>query len=244
MKQWTLIIIIAGLLGGCAGSGSSNWVAPEGIDAKQEKKDRFECLMASRYGWSAYGTANYSRSIHNSCMDSKGYVKEADRIESYNHAQQAAAQGNAEAQNNLGFLYAKGSGVPQDNVQAAKWYERAAVQGNAEAQNRLGVMYASGKGVPQDYAKARQWYEKAAAQGDVWAPLSLGLLYRDGHGVQGDLVRAYMWFSIAAARSTDAVHKEVAEFRDVVASRMTPTQLAEAQRLSQQCQARQFKGCE
>jgi TPR repeat protein len=218
-------------------------VAPEGTDVKQEKKDRFECLMASRYGWSQYGYAKYSPTIYNSCMDSKGYVKEADGIESYNHAQQAAAQGNAEAQNNLGFLYAKGSGVPEDYIQAEKWYEKAAAQGNAEAQNRLGVLYDMGQGVPQNYAKARQWYEKAAAQGDAWAPLSLGLLYRDGHGVQGSLVRAYMWFSIAAARSTDDAHKDVAEFRDVVARHMTPAEIAEAQRLSQQCQAQQFKGC-
>ena len=193
MKQWTLLFIIAIHLGGCAGSGSSNWVAPEGIDAKQVK--------------------------------------------------QAAAQGNAEAQNNLGFLYAKGSGVPQDYVQAAKWYEKAAAQGNAESQTRLGVLYDGGKGVPQDYAKARQWYEKAATQGDAIAYLNLGLLYRDGHGVPGDLVRAYMWFSLSTAHFNGNMQKEVAKFRDGVAPYMTPAQLAEAQRLSQQCQAQQSKDC-
>lgn len=243
MKQWTLVFIIVSILGGCAGSGSNNWVAPEGIDAKQVKKDRFECLMASRYGWSEYGYANYSRTIYNSCMDSKGYVKEVNGIESYNQAQQAAAQGNAEAQNNLGFLYAKGSGVPQDNVQAAKWYEKAAAQGVAEAQIRLGVMYLTGKGVPQDYAMARGWFEKAAAQGDAMAFLNLGLLYRDGQGVPGDLVRAYIWFSLSTAHFSGNMQKDVAKLRDGVAPYMTPAQIAKAQRFIQQCESQQFKDC-
>jgi TPR repeat protein len=160
------------------------------------------------------------------------------------HAQQAAAQGKAEAQNNLGFLYAKRSGVPQDNVQAAKWYEKAAAQGLAEAQIRLGVLYVGGKGVPQDYVQARKWFEKAAAQGDAGAYLNLGLLYRDGQGVPGDLVRAYMWFSLSTAHFSGNMQKEVAKFRDGVAPYMTPAQIAEAQRLSQQCQSQQFKGCE
>ena len=60
--------------------------------------------------------------------------------------QSLAAQGNAEAQNNLGELYAKGQGVPQDYVQARKWYEKAAAQGNALAQNNLAELYFAGQG--------------------------------------------------------------------------------------------------
>jgi hypothetical protein len=36
---------------------------------------------------------------------------------------------------------------------------------------------------------------------------------------------------------------KAADNRDDVASRMTPTQIAEARRLPQQCQVQQFKGC-
>ena len=38
----------------------------------------------------------------------------------------AAEQGDASAQNNLGFMYGKGRGVTQDYVQAHKWYNLAA----------------------------------------------------------------------------------------------------------------------
>ncbi|MGB7369299.1 MAG: sel1 repeat family protein, partial [Methylovirgula sp.] len=42
-----------------------------------------------------------------------------------------ADQGNADAQYNLGVMYANGQGVPQDYAEAAKWYRLAADQGNA-----------------------------------------------------------------------------------------------------------------
>ena len=52
----------------------------------------------------------------------------------------AAEQGQAEAQYTLGFMYAKGEGVPQDYAEAMKWFRKAAEQGHAEAQHNLGVM--------------------------------------------------------------------------------------------------------
>ena len=45
-----------------------------------------------------------------------------------------AEQGDAEAQFNLGVMYANGEGVTQDDKEAVKWYRLAAEQGNAEAQ--------------------------------------------------------------------------------------------------------------
>ena len=77
----------------------------------------------------------------------------------------AAEQGNALAQNNLGFMYSKGRGVPQDYAEAVRWYRLAAEQGNADAQNNLGIMYSIGQGVPQDYVTAHMWLNLAAAPG-------------------------------------------------------------------------------
>ena len=154
-----------------------------------------------------------------------------------------ATKGNARAQVNLGVRYAKGQGVPQDYVKARLWYEQAAAQGRAEAQFNLGQMYAEGQGVSQDYAKARQWYEQAAAQGRAEAQFNLGVLYYNGQGVPRDNVQSYMWWSLVAGRSMGNDQKLAAEYRDEVAQRMTPEQIAKAQRLSQQCQAQQFKDC-
>ena len=157
--------------------------------------------------------------------------------------EQAAAQGNAGAQNNLGMLYHKGLGVPKDYTHARQWYEKAAAQGDASARNSLGLLYYAGLGVPKDYATARQWYERAAAQGHARALGNLAELYYAGLGVPQDNVRAYMWVDLAAAHLTGDDQKQAAGNRDEVAHRMTPAQIAEAQRLAQQCQSRKFKGC-
>ena len=65
-----------------------------------------------------------------------------------------AAQGDAEAQFNIGVMYAEGRGVPRDDAEAVRWYRLAAEQGHAYAQFNLGVMYAYGEGVPQDDVQA------------------------------------------------------------------------------------------
>ncbi|TMQ29385.1 MAG: sel1 repeat family protein [Nitrospirae bacterium] len=166
-----------------------------------------------------------------------------DDVKARQWYEKAAAQGDARAQVNLGGLYDNGQGVPQDYAKARRWFEKAAAQGNALAQSNLGLLYDSGQGAPQDYAKARQWYEKAVAQGEMQAQVNLGLLYAEGHGVPQDYVRAYMWYSLAAAHSVGDLQKHSADKRDYVARRMTPAQIAEGQRLTQQCQSQQFKGC-
>ena len=92
----------------------------------------------------------------------------------------AAKQGDADAQNNLGLMYVKGNGVPQDYYEAAKWFRKAAEQGHADAQNNLGFMYQNGEGVTQDYAKTVKWWLKAAEQGHAYAQYNLGLIYSSG----------------------------------------------------------------
>jgi TPR repeat protein len=165
-----------------------------------------------------------------------------DYVQARQWWEKAAAQGDAEAQVNIGVMYAYGDGVSQDYTMARGWYEKAAAQGNTNAQTNLGGLYAQGKGVSQDYVQAAKWYEKAAAQGAAGAQHNLGLLYRDGQGVPQDNVRASMWLNLAAA-STDPTQKLTADIRDEVASRMTPAQISEAQRLAHQCQTQHFKGC-
>ena len=60
-----------------------------------------------------------------------------------------------------------------------------------------------------------------------------------GQGVPMDDVRAHMWFNLAAVRGVVGAVKN----RDIIAKLMTPQQMAEAQKLARECQARNFKGC-
>ena len=139
-------------------------------------------------------------------------------------------QGNAIAQYNLGLLYRKGRGVPQDDVQARKWYDKAAVQGHAKAQYNLGTLYFNGEGVPKDYQQALRWFRLAADQGEAIAQTKIAIMYEDGQGVPHDRVQAYMWYSLAITSGD----KPATLLRNLVTDKMTPAQIAKAQKLAQE----------
>jgi TPR repeat protein len=111
--------------------------------------------------------------------------------------QKAADQGNANAQYNLGVMYANGQGVAKDDAQAASWYRKAAEQGSALAQNNLGSMYRYGLGVTQNNAEAVKWYRKPADQGNAGAQFNLGVMYEKGQGVQQNYAEAVKWYRMA-----------------------------------------------
>ena len=79
---------------------------------------------------------------------------------------QAASMGNATAEANIGFLYAKGYGVPQDYAQSVHWYLMAAEKGQRDAQHNLALKYWNGQGVTKDPTQAHYWMQKSAAAGD------------------------------------------------------------------------------
>jgi hypothetical protein len=144
-----------------------------------------------------------------------------------------AAQGDAEAQLQLGLRYAEGDGVIQNDKEAVKWLALAARQGLAEAQYQYGLALLQGRGVVQDYKAAFGWIEKPAQRGYAKAQYSLGELYRYGTGTAIDKARAYLWFNLAAAQGVDAAAKA----RDSLVWQLKPEQISamqeEARRMSQ-----------
>ncbi len=117
-----------------------------------------------------------------------------------------------------------------DYATALKELRPLAAQGDAQAQFNLGVMYDNGKGVPQDYAEAIRWFRLAATQGYALAQYKLGVMYQDGTGVVQNYKQGYMWFNLAAAQGDE----DALTLRDLLAEKMTPAQLAEAQRLTRE----------
>ena len=162
-----------------------------------------------------------------------------DKAEGERWTRKAAEQGNSEAELNLGFKYDLYE--PKDYAQAIAWYRKAADHGNAMAQEVLGATYYQGKIAPQNFALAVEWFRKAADQGDFDAQHSLGLMYEQGQGVPQDYVRAHMWLNLAIASAANSkyiladmpeeVAKRLAD-RERIAAKMTPEQIAEAQRLA------------
>ncbi len=89
----------------------------------------------------------------------------------------------------------------------------------------------------QDYAEAVKWYRKAADKGDAAAQLNLGIMYYHGRGVAQDYVEGHQWLNLAASRflPSEAEKRDRAiKNRDIVAKKMTLSQIAEAQRLARE----------
>jgi TPR repeat protein len=145
-----------------------------------------------------------------------------------------AEQGDAGAQTDLGWMYANGYGAPQDYAQALAWRRKAADQGNAIAEFSLGLMYSEGLGAPRDFARAAMWTRKAAEQGHAGAQLGLGFIYREGRGAPQDYAQACMWFDLASRATDSDIRTRGTKNRDALAAEMTPSQIAEAQRMARE----------
>lgn len=115
--------------------------------------------------------------------------------------EQAAADGEAEAQNYLGLLYLSGNQVRHDPAEAFRWFQLAADQGSIDAQNNLALMYLNGQGTKKDTAKAIGWLEKTAALGNIAAQNNLGHIYFDGRSVAIDYSKAAFWLEKAVAQN-------------------------------------------
>jgi TPR repeat protein len=164
-----------------------------------------------------------------------------DYAEAVKWYRKAADQGNAPAQYNLGTCYSKGQGVTQDYTEAVKWVRKSAEQGEPLAQYYLGTLYDAGQGVPKDYAEAVKWLRKSAEQGNAWGQCIFGLNYAGGLGVPKDYVEAYKWYNLAAAQN-EVIATAAIDGRDFVAKSMSPSQIAEGQRLSREFVARKEGG--
>jgi hypothetical protein len=65
-------------------------------------------------------------------------------------------------------------------------------------------------------------------------------MYVMGKGVTQDYVRAGMWFNLAASKGD----KNAKESLDRMAKGMKPSQIADAQRMAQDCEKKNYKNCE
>ena len=174
----------------------------EGREVPQDHQEAFRLFCkAAEAGEKSEITL--SRSARNGPYDGlrhlagQGYAAAAEKI----HA--AAEQGDAEAQRNLGQMYAYGQGKKQDFAMAFEWIRKAAATdiisaitglrelaslghppalawirelaelGDTEAQYELGDMHASGEGVARDDSKAAEWFYRAAEQGNRLARIRL-----------------------------------------------------------------------
>jgi TPR repeat protein len=164
----------------------------------------------------------------------KGQGVAKDEAEAVKWYRNAAEQNLAYAQFNLGVCYANGQGVAKNEAEKVKWYRKAAEQNFADAQFNLGVCYANGQGEAKDAAEAVKWYRKAAEQDHAPAQFNLGACYANGQGVPKDYLQAYKWMNLALAQGEEYADRYLPD----IERKMTPEQIAEAQRLTREFKPR------
>ena len=127
--------------------------------------------------------------------------------EAYDVFVSAAEKGLAEAQCELGYMYAEGLGVTKDLEKSEHWYRMAANQGDGSALVSLGFMYYDGTVVPKNRLEAAKLWERALdihpiPRGwDVWhvdVEFLLGDMYLNGDGVKQNYDEALRYLRRAA----------------------------------------------
>ena len=146
-------------------------------------------------------TSQKKRDIEAQAREEAAKKAELDEL---NILRKKAEQGDATAQNNLGYRYEHGRNVQPSDTEAVYWYRKSAEQGNADAQSNLGNIFANGRSVPQSETETAYWYRKLAEQGDAISQYNLGYMYLTGRGVPQNDTEAVNWFRKAAEQG-DAI---------------------------------------
>jgi hypothetical protein len=98
------------------------------------------------------------------------YSGSSDEI-AHNHAQAltlhllAAAQGLADAQDRLGYMYFSGNNVDRDCAKALWWWQQAAAQGHQSAIYSVALCHEYGHSVEKSRLNAIRWYGLAFEAG-------------------------------------------------------------------------------
>jgi TPR repeat protein len=111
-----------------------------------------------------------------------------------------ARAGNAQAQNNIGYLHEHGLGLSQSYQSAMEWYRKAADKNLPQAQYNIGTLYYYGYGVERNAREAVRWFRQAAKQDLAEGLYMLGVAYFEGQGTLASAPTAIDLFLKAAKK--------------------------------------------
>ena len=117
-----------------------------------------------------------------------------------------ANEGDAIAQNNLGFNYLYGqNGFAQDTDKAIKYLNLAAEQEQVNAMTTVGWFYFTGEfGAPKNDEEAIYWNQRASDLGCATASYNMGFFYYSGFvGLEQNLTTAKKYWLLSASQYHD-----------------------------------------
>ncbi|HEY8895699.1 MAG TPA: SEL1-like repeat protein [Niastella sp.] len=153
---------------------------------------------------SAAGEALPSEMLHEKGCEA---YNRQDYEEAIRYYKLAAAKGNADAMNDLAYIYKFEEDYWDPNA-SFEWYTRGAEAGSPNAVNGLGTCYLDGVGTAADVNKAIELFEKSAAGQMDFAHYNLGILYYEGTLVEKNDEKALTHF-LAASRLGNECHNYV-----------------------------------
>jgi hypothetical protein len=146
----------------------------------------------------------------------------------------------------------QGATTAREGTAAARVADRAAVRPSRAAfapsvpeprsvrSNGIASLSTSDQPVAQDYAAI----SNSAEQGDATAQYNLAVMYDTGRGVLQDYVLAHKWYNLAASHYATweaDIGANAARSRDRLTVRMTPAQVAEAQKMARDWAPKQVR---
>jgi TPR repeat protein len=126
------------------------------------------------------------------------------------------------------LIVSPGLRADSGDAEIANRHLRAAEGGNPTSQLYLGALYSAGVGVRQSDTEAFRWFLKAAEQGNAQAQVVVASLYAIGKGTPKDNKNAYRWAYVAAAGGDSNIRNGANQLMDVLATRMSSDERAEA----------------
>ncbi len=146
-----------------------------------------------------------------------------------------AHRGYPPAQNDMGYMYSDGKGVPENRTKAIMWWRKAAEQGHINAQFNTGLYLSLDD---DTNVESKKWFEMAAEQGDCRSQFFLAGIYKRGEkynkGVPQNYVLAHKWYQLSCA---GAAPSELVAIKKL----MTPAQISEAQKLAREWKPKTWK---
>lgn len=149
-----------------------------------------------------------------------------------------AEEGHAKAQNSVGFMHARGLGLPTDHSEAIKWYTKSAKQDFPLAAYNLGLIYTRGTGTLPNQEMATDWFRRAAGLGHLKAQIAYAERLRDGVGTEEDLAAAYAWLVIAADQAKGKKETRIGSTLSRLVARMSGSEVSKAAGLTKRIKAR------
>ena len=159
-------------------------------------------------------------------------------LEAFTYYKKAALFGHPEGIFQISYRYLLGQGVPQDTQQALYWLKQlktvpviatAALASPATRTTTTPEVQEN----PPNLQESLKWFSQSAQAGNKQAQYKLGLFYLTGNGLPQNYVYSYSWLNLSSAQGLP----EANQAKIYLESKMTASQLKEAQRLSEEVYA-------